>query len=819
MLVEKYGYIVSRHTRDVNGHIEMCLFVKTPEGTVKVLPDRQLSVFFTDAPLAFFTSSDFPSQITGIEFHECAYRSFDNVPVVMVRSRSLLLHQQITKLVKQSGYALFEEDIKAHNRYLMERHVRGAIRFVGEADTTGQTFHQARVIVGDWQPSWRVWSMDIETSVSTNTLLSIGITAVDLRVAFVVTNQRPDLTDSLADVECFEDEKSLLLAFMRFVKKHSPDIFIGWNLIGFDLQFIDKRCQALGIRPAFGVNNESWTIRSSENQGKYFATIPGRVALDGIALLKVGGYQFESFSLNNVSKEILNDTKLLHGNQRWQDIERLHRDDLSAFIAYNLQDCDLVLRIFDKLKLIELQQTRVDLTGIPFEQTGGSVAAFENLYLPRLHGAGFVAPAWSDDEYVASPGGFVMSSIPGLYKNVLVFDFKSLYPSIIRTFHIDPLARVVAKHLATSTQLPNDAPFPSQLNTDVVPGFLGAHFDRHSAILPALVSELADARERAKQSGNRILSYAIKIIMNSFYGVLGSTVCRFYHAELASSITMRGHELLDRTKHWMEARGAKVIYGDTDSLFVTLGESDVPQGNLSEGALTEDNLIGDGHQSPQRQGEILRDHINACLSHWCQDYAQLDSHLELEFERVYDRFFMPTIRGTQEGSKKRYAGKSAGTLVFKGLEAARTDWTPLARQFQRTLFEKIFNDENPVSFIQETINALRSGQYDDQLVYSKQLSRPVSAYTKHKPPHVRAAAMIDAKRAEQGLPPEYSKGRQRVSYVYQRSGVVPFESANDLTDLDYEHYIEKQIEPIAESILPFFNTTIDGLLSQQISLL
>ncbi|WP_339721643.1 DNA polymerase II [Marinomonas primoryensis] len=780
MFVERQGYIVSRHTREVGGKIEMSLFIKTPEGTVKVLPDRQLSVFFTDAPL-----DSLPNNLNGVQCSQSQYRSFNNNLVALVQSASLTLHQQMINVVKQNGYSVFEEDIKAHNRYLMERNIRGAVRFIGVPDSANQTFSQARVIAGDWQPNWKVWSLDIETSVSTNTLLSIGITAADQRIAFVVTDQ--EYTSPL--VQCFTDEKSLLLAFIRYVRKHSPDIFIGWNLIGFDLQFIDQRCHTLGIRPSFGVNGENWNIRSSDNQGKYFASIPGRVALDGITLLKVGGYQFESYSLNNVSKEILDDGKLLHGAERWQEIERLHKEDLDAFVAYNLQDCDLVMRIFEKLKLIELQQTRVDLTGIPFEQTGGSVAAFENLYLPRLHAAGWVAPAWTEEDFVASPGGFVMSSIPGLHKNVLVFDFKSLYPSIIRTFYIDPLARVTATHRKQDSD---------QSSANLVAGFLGAHFDRQNAILPGLITELAQAREKAKQEHNDILSYAIKIIMNSFYGVLGSNVCRFYHAELASSITMRGHELLARTQAWMEERDAKVIYGDTDSLFVTLNDT---QGN------------------PQEQGKELCQQINLCLSKWCQDYAQLDSHLELEFERIYERFFMPTIRGQEEGSKKRYAGKSNGELIFKGLEAARTDWTPLARQFQRTLFEKIFSDENPINFIQETISKLRLGEYDDQLIYSKQLSRPLASYTKHKPPHVRAAAMIDQKRAEQGLPLEYNKGRKRVYYVYQRSGVVPYESEKNLIDLDYEHYIEKQIEPIADSILPFFKTSMASLLSQQISLL
>lgn len=785
MFVEKHGYIISRHTREVGGQIEMSLFIKTPEGTVKVLPDKQQSVFFTDAPL-----ESLPNDVAGVQCIESQFRSFDDTPVTIVQSHSLTIHQQMVNLVKRNGFSVFEEDIKAHNRYLMERNIRGSVRFIGVPDSANQIYRQAKIIAGDWQPEWKVWSLDIETSVSTNTLLSIGITAKDQRIAFVVTNKPID-TEL---VQAFSDEKSLLLAFIRYVRTHSPDIFIGWNLIGFDLQFIDQRCLILGIRPAFGVNGENWNIRSSDNQGRYFASIPGRVALDGITLLKVGGYHFESYSLNNVSKEILDDGKLLHGGERWQEIERLHKENLEAFVAYNLQDCDLVLRIFEKLKLIELQQTRVDLTGIPLEQPGGSVASFENLYLPRLHKAGWVAPAWSDDDFVASPGGFVMSSIPGLYKNVLVFDFKSLYPSIIRTFYIDPLARVssVNERARHEEQAMEVAP------NRFIPGFLGAYFDRDKAILPELITELAQAREEAKRTNNDILSYAIKIIMNSFYGVLGSNVCRFYHAELASSITMRGHELLARTKAWIEERGAKVIYGDTDSLFVTLNESQA---------------------DPQLFGEKLCADINQCLQEWCNDYAQLESRLELEFEQVYDRFFMPTIRGQEEGSKKRYAGRSKGKLIFKGLEAARSDWTPLARQFQRTLFEKIFNDENPISYIQETIEKLRAGHYDELLVYSKQLSRPLSSYTKNKPPHVRAAAIIDQKRTELGQPLEYDKGRKRVYYVYQIAGVTPYETSDDLVNLDYEHYIEKQIEPIAESILPFFHTNMENLLSQQISLL
>ncbi|TDO96782.1 DNA polymerase II [Marinomonas balearica] len=793
MFEEQTGYIMSRHSKDVQGGLEITFYIKTESETVRVIPERQSSSFFTNAPLDYF-----PNEIRDVEVLECGLRDFNNDATLMVRSRSLLLQQQMIAFIQKGEYLVYEEDVKPHDRYLMERNIRGAVRFIGKRD--GNTFTEAKLISGDFTPDWKVWSLDIETSVSRNELLSVGIVSQNNKIAFVVS----DTVQDVPNTYFFPDEQRLLLALIKFFKRHNPDIIIGWNVIGFDLLFLDKRCKLLGIKPAFGALGEAWSIRSVEGKGKYFATIPGRVVLDGITLLKVGGFHFDSYSLNSVSKSLLDDGKLIHGGDRWQEIERLHSEEMDKFVAYNLQDCELVKRIFEKLDLIELQKTRIDLTGIPLEQTGGSVAAFENLYLPRLHKAGWVAPAWRDEPFVPSPGGFVMSSVPGLYKNVLVFDFKSLYPSIIRTFYIDPLARAVASHLAGKDL--------SNVNSDVdqegvedhvdddcpVPGYLGASYDRSVAILPALVSELAQARENAKRDGNEILSYAIKIIMNSFYGVLGSNVCRFYHAELASSITMRGHELLNRSKKWMEEKGAKVIYGDTDSLFVTLSCPD---------------------EEVHERGNELCGLINEGLKDWCKEFAGLESYLELEFETLYTRFYMPTIRGQEEGSKKRYAGITNGEMVFKGLEAARSDWTPLAKRFQKELFELVFHDQDPREYIQTFVSDLTTGKLDAEIIYTKQLSRPISQYSKTIPPHVRAAMMIDSKREELNQPLEYNQGRKFVSFYYQHSGVTPFESGDAISNVDYDHYIEKQITPIADSVLPFFGLSVTKILTKQIELL
>jgi len=772
-LCELDGYILTRQAKDVANKVETSYWVKTDKGCLKVIPAKQQCVFFVS-----IDALDLLQGLPCIQLIKQAYYSFSDEALCLVACDSLKVQSQVVALLARNNLAYYEHDVRPDDRYIMERNIRGGVKIQGYLSEDNKTLHQARMKPSSYSPHWNIWSLDIETSVTRNCILSIAVVSDQIEVCFMVTDQ----TFSDERIYSFDDEKSLLLAFMRFTKLHCPNIIIGWNVIGFDLNFIDQRCHSFGLKPAFGVDGLNWNVRGREGSSKRFISIPGRAVLDGIDLLKVAGYHFDSYSLDNVSREILDDGKLLHGSQRWQEIERLHEEDPLAFVDYNLQDCWLVWRIFTKLNLIELQQTRVDLTGIPFAQTGGSVQAFENQYLPLLHKLKRAAPNYSKEEFIASPGGFVMSSVPGLYKNVLVFDFKSLYPSIIRTFLVDPLARV-----SQSTQR--------------VEGFIGASYSKETSILPNLITELANAREDAKAHNNDILSYAIKIIMNSFYGVLGSNVCRFYHPELASSITMRGHQILNLTRSWFEEAGERVIYGDTDSLFVTLSDS-----ALSDRAVKE-------------KGQDLCLMMNRKWQQWCQDEYQIPCHLELEFEQTYNRFFMPTIRGQAEGSKKRYAGLANGKLIFKGLEAVRSDWTPFARAFQRELFERLFNDEPAEPFIKERVNQLYQGEFDKQLVYQKRLSRPLCEYTKVTPPHVRAARIADQRRLALGVKPEFELGRQSVQYFYSVQGVLPYSTQSDLINIDYDHYLEKQIEPIADSVLSLFGSSLAKITSRQLGLL
>ena len=155
-------------------------------------------------------------------------------------------------------------------------------------------------------------------------------------------------------------------------------------------------------------------------------------------------------------------------------------------------------------------------------------------------------------------GGLVLDSVPGLYRNILVFDFKSLYPSLIRTFNIDPLTFVAGD---------------SQTDVLRTPG--GAAFRRdETGILPDLVARLAEERAQARRAGDQVASQAIKILMNSLFGVLGSPASRLFSPAVANAITTAGQHVIRLAAEAAGRRGHRVIYGDTDSLFVDPSETD-----------------------------------------------------------------------------------------------------------------------------------------------------------------------------------------------------------------------------------------------------
>jgi len=180
---------------------------------------------------------------------------------------------------------------------------------------------------------------------------------------------------------------------------------------------------------------------------------------------------------------------------------------------------------------------------------------------------------------------------------------------------------------------------------------------------------------------------------------------------------------------------------------------------------------------------------------------------------------MPTIRGSETGSKKRYAGlvkdSDGEHIVYKGLETVRTDWTPLAQVFQQELYQRIFHRQPYQDYVRDYVASTLNGEFDDKLVYRKRLRRKLSDYEKNVPPHVRAARLADEYNALHGRAKQYQNGGW-ISYVMTTSGPEPLE--NRQSPVDYDHYIERQLEPVADGILPFLHDDFATLITGQMGL-
>jgi DNA polymerase-2 len=663
----------------------------------------------------------------------------------------------------KAGIDTFEADVRFAQRYLIERGIKGGCEIVGDAEPgagrIAWTFHNPTLKPAAVTLEPRVLSFDIETDPEATRLLAISLYAPGLDEVLIVDPAGRPMPERAT--RC-ADEKMALDAFCERVAAFDPDVLTGWNTIDFDLTALQRF--AARLRHPLELGREPGALRLRKAEG-YFgsgqASIPGRLTLDGIDLLRGAFVRMDDYSLDAVAREVLGEGKAVAGDARDRiaEIQHNYAHDLPAFALYARTDARLAFDIVAKLDLVRLAFARSALTGMTPDRVAASIASFDFLYLSELERIGVVAPTVRGDDarvYAAQQGGHVLEPVTGLHANVWVFDFKSLYPSIIRTFNIDPLVYVAEP----------------RAGDDLIRTVEGA-FRREPAILPRMLDELFPRREAAKQRGDAVASQAIKILMNSFYGVLGTPACRFYNPSLANSITGMGREMLLWSKRWFEAAGFDVLYGDTDSLFVRSGLADANEA--------------------QRLARELVDRLNADLERHIADGWRRESRLELEFEKLYAKLFLPHARHSARGASKRYAGlvhgghAQRGEVEFVGLEVVRRDWTPLAKRVQRELYTRLFLEQPVDAFLADVVRQVRSGKLDDELVYRKNLRKSADDYTASTPPHVAAAR-------KSGKP----QGRT-VSYVVTTAGPEPLD--NRKHPLDREHYVEKQVRPVAEPVL------------------
>ncbi len=816
------GFILHPTYRLEAGRPVVHLFGRLEDGRSFLVRDRRLVPYFfvraADAEAARAHGAARQVQVT--------FKTMGGEPVVRVEVDAPDQTPPVRDSLVKAGIVVFEADVRFAMRYLIDHGIRGAIEIdagsgggKGPADRKGLPPYAVDLLFDDpavrptaFRPeaeSLKLLSIDLETDPRAERIYSAAIVGPGVcEVLLALPEERVAKGLRGAAVPCrvvpCGDEKGLLRALFARMREIDFDVLTGWNVIDFDLDVLVVRSRALGV--AFEVGRAPGSVRVIRERtfwGRSRADITGRVVLDGIDLMRSSFMRLDDYRLDTAARAVLGEGKVdlggesenASGRDRALAIERNFRDNLPLFVEYNLADARLVLSILEKARLVDLAIRRSLLTGMPLDRVGASIASFDFLYLHELRRRGRVAPGvgaaarpaggrGAADGAVGVPtemvaGGAVLEPIPGLYDNVLAFDFKSLYPSLIRTFNIDPLGHV-----------PDPAPAE---RAELIRAPNGAFFRREPGILPELLASLFPQRDEAKKRGDAIGAHAIKILMNSFYGVLATPACRFYSLAVANAITHFGQWVLHWTRDRVEALGHRVLYGDTDSLFVATS---------LEGPGAADEAM--------RLGASLRDRINAELADEIRSGWSVESRLELEFETLFLKYFLPSMRHGSAGARKRYAGLvreggagGPGKVVFVGMEVVRRDWTELSKIYQRGLFERLFQDagrDDVLSYTRDFVRDLKEGRHDAHLVYRKALRKGLDEYTATTPPHVKAARLSEE--PVEGL----------VEYFMTVSGPQPRSAVT--ARIDHAHYVEKQLRPIAEQVFPHLGLSFDEVVGE-----
>ncbi len=767
------GFILTASHDDRNGAHRLRFHGVSSSGPFEIIITNNRPVFFVER------GSDLSFLPHNIERKSIGLKSFAGraVDALYFKTQTQLLETRET--LKSKSVRSYEADIRPAERYLMERFINCSVMITGTIKNENGLIkiYDPQIKPSQYRPNLSLLSLDIETSFG-NDLYSIAFQYrkgdEEVRHIFMVGESREERENNLS---LYESEKDVLIAFLNAFHDVDPDLLIGWHVIGFDLKFLEKKFNQYNIQFNLGRGRTKLRLNEGRNGG-FFASMDGRVVIDGPPALRAAFYSFENFKLATVSSELLGTTKDIEasGNEKVEEIERRFKEDKDSLATYNMLDCTLVTDIYDKTGLIDLIITRCMICGLLPDRIGVSTAAFDHFLLPLVHRKGFVSSNVLDIEREGhAAGGYVLEPEVGFHDNVIVLDFKSLYPSIIKTFKIDPLSRLLASK-----------------NTITTP--VGISFSKSEHLLPDFIDLLFVKRSIAKNKNDEHLSQAIKILMNSFYGVMGSPGSRFYHADLPTAITGTGQWILQTAISFLQTKEYEVLYGDTDSVFVQLKEHEV-------------------NRYQERAADLVKE-VNEFLSKKLLKEFSVESELELEFEKYYKKFFLPAARGGKGGAKKRYAGllvKDFGTeLQFAGMEFVRSDWTNMAKSFQYELFERIFNEDDYAGFIRDYVERVKQGEFDRDLIYRKRLTKDVSEYIKNIPPHVRAAKLLlDSEIGKQAVKKSFGGRLKEIEYFWTRRGPVPLQLEHD--DIDYQHYIEKQIKPLADSVLLMFDTSFDDI--------
>jgi len=549
-----------------------------------------------------------------------------------------------------------------------------------------------------------------------------------------------------------KDEEALT-GFVRFIKRHDPDVIVGFGSNRRDWPYLMERAKSLGV-----------PLEVARSGAEPHGSVYGHVSVTGRANVDLYDLASEMPELRLNNLEELSEYLDI---KRAKDFTNIKETDFAAhwhnpskrrgLLRFCAERAEAALgcckEVLDYLAQLS------NITGLPLDHVATAAVGFrvESYLISQAQRFGALIPSRVQRPYIPYAGAIVLQPEAGIHRDVAVLDFRSMYPNLMILYNISP-----------DTYVPPERKV-SPRDVSVAPG-VGHRFMKEPAgfyrlALQNLIDVRQEIRSELEKTSPGSVKYkvldarqrAVKTVANASYGYAGWVGARWYAKPVAEATAAWGRDVITQSLNLARQAKLKVIYGDTDSLFV---------------------------ENDQKKIEKVVGQIGAKL------------RLEARPDKVYR-----SVLFTE--AKKKYAGLTTrGELDIVGLEAVRGDWTDAAKTVQRTVVDMVLRGksrEEAERFVQSYLSDLRAGKIPvEDLVIWKTLSKPVEEYEVNAP-HVEAARRLRREGWDLGL-------GDTVGYVINRGSGKLYERAEPylLTsgrNLDFQYYEENQVWPAASRIL------------------
>jgi DNA polymerase I len=747
---------------------------------------------------------------------------------------------------------IYETDILFRNRFLIDRELHGMSWVSVEPSPSPVSFSDSKMYCDDVITASSIKETD-KISNAPLKHLAFDIECLPLGGSLPMPETSPIIMVSLSfspafeghdtivlvskavegvggNVETFGSEADMLNRFFEMFQQYDPDIVGGYNILDFDIPYIVDRVTILNdpvstVRPVTGRDGRLLSYRKIGV--RTMVSMPGRVVVDALPLIRTQ-YSLKRYTLRNVAKELLDMEKLdvapSEMEEHWND----SGEKILRFIDYAQRDSELALELFMKLRLIDkyIAVSRVSGSVLQEVVDGGQTSMVDNLLL-REYGKRdrVIPPKPSDDEVnfrnlnsEGLKGGEVLEPKKGLLENIIIMDYKSLYPTIMMAHNLCYTTVVEKEHPQGETvKPPSGGEFvPADISKGIMPTIL-------ENLLRRRVETKKLMRNAATEEEHRVLDatqLALKILLNSFYGYSGYTRARLYSLPLANAVTSFGRENILNTRSIINGTINKVILRDSKAFFT----EEVDATNAGDRVISLSVVYGDTDSVfvqctskssiSLEDAELVGNKIAVMVS------ASLPDPMELEFESIAKRGLLL--------AKKRYAlwmFERSGdgwkeSIKVKGMETVRRDWCELTSKTLNRVLELVLKEgkvEAAVAHVREVVDRVRNidvrkdKDIIDDLTMTRMFSKNASRY-KNKQPHLTVVEKIEERT---GSPPAVG---ERIPFVIIAGKDLFVNRAEDPEyvrehniPIDVDYYIKKQVLPPVQRILDAFGVDIGNL--------